>query len=848
MNPRCLSAVSAAAGREITAAEGKDLESKVVNAMRAIAIGDRERWATLPPEARLQEGAQAAAERVLADSAEKQRRVILSAQKAAVLDSFVADANARGLTSLDAVKRTQLFNADGKSRFFSVESQINAIRTDYMRQMLDAFEATEPRLFGLIANKEGIRAFTMELRGEESGSKLAKEGARLFLETAEAMRQRFNAAGGSIGRLDRWGSPQTWRQERVAAAGLDAFVTDWLRWADRSIYTNLDGTLMNDAEMSAFLREAGRTLAQGGINKIEPGSGAGRGNSMIANRGNEARQLHAKDAQSFLEAQAKYGANTLEQVLAGHISSLARDIAMVETYGPNPDATLRLLVDRSAQADADRDPTRTGKIKAEMRYIDNVHSFLAGRREPVASQWLAKFFDDSRQWLIGARLGSSTVTALVDESTLHITARVNGLSHMRLIANELATLNPADRNELAMLRRAGLGLESMTSELNRWGQENLGRSFASRVAETSMRLSRLDALDAARRRALGATIYDALGKLTREHETIGELGREDIGVLKNKGVDETTWQVWRKAETSDWGNGNSHVLEPDAIMRIPDADLAGLGDPQSLREQAVTKLLAHVLEEGQMAVPSPGVTERLMAGAGGARGALGNELYRSLMLFKSFPLAMIRKHWMRASGMETAGGRAAYIASLVIGTTILGAVAQSINNILSGKDPQRLLDPNAKNSELVKNWAAAFLKGGSMGMYGDFLFSSISKNGQNDLFGTLAGPALGLVQESMNVTQGNLIQYLEGKPTHIGAEGVKFVKGLAPAPFSTLWYTKAAMDHLLWQQAAEYLSPGYLSRMQARAQRDFNERFWWQPGAGISTARAPDLTRAIAAQ
>ncbi|MFI4952901.1 MAG: hypothetical protein ACHP7M_07155, partial [Burkholderiales bacterium] len=109
-----------------------------------------------------------------------------------------------------------------------------------------------------------------------------------------------------------------------------------------------------------------------------------------------------------------------------------------------------------------------------------------------------------------------------------------------------------------------------------------------------------------------------------------------------------------------------------------------------------------------------------------------------------------------------------------------------------------------------------------------------------------AGPGLGLAQEAMNVTQGNAIQWAEGKTTNIGAEGTKFVKGLFPG--ASLWYAKAALDHILFQQIAEYLSPGYLWRMQSSAQRNYGERFWWKPGTGLAGVRAPDLGRAVGTQ
>ncbi|MCZ2996023.1 hypothetical protein NYY81_18505, partial [Acinetobacter baumannii] len=61
---------------------------------------------------------------------------------------------------------------------------------------------------------------------------------------------------------------------------------------------------MNDAELTDFLGHAWTTLATGGANKMEPGQAAGNG--MRANRGSESRQIHYKDAESFIAAQKAY--------------------------------------------------------------------------------------------------------------------------------------------------------------------------------------------------------------------------------------------------------------------------------------------------------------------------------------------------------------------------------------------------------------------------------------------------------------------------------------------------------------------------------------------------------------
>nr|WP_225777068.1 hypothetical protein [Pseudomonas sp. Marseille-Q3773] len=77
----------------------------------------------------------------------------------------------------------------------------------------------------------------------------------------------------------------------------------------------------------------------------------------------------------------------------------------------------------------------------------------------------------------------------------------------------------------------------------------------------------------------------------------------------------------------------------------------------------------------------------------------------------------------------------------------------------------------------------------------------------------------------------------------IGARLIQLGKGHLPG--ANLWYTKAATDHMIFLQLQEYFSPGYLNRMLRRAQREFGQSYWWEPGESAPT-RAPDLGAAAA--
>ena len=354
-------------------------------------------------------------------------------------------------------------------------------------------------------------------------------------------------------------------------------------------------------------------------------------------------------------------------------------------------------------------------------------------------------------------------------------------------------------------------------------------------------------MTAARKAAFGATMMDSLGQLVKT-KTFDKLDALDNRILLSKGVTKTDWAVWNLAKLESW-RGNDTMLTPEAVRSIPDADLAKLAaanktTPARLRDQATTRLLGSVLEEVDMAVITPGAREKLLTHGSQARGTLGGELWRSAWLFKSFPLAMIERHVSRGMnwGGEqggTAGGRAKYLIPLVLSTTLLGGMAVEISEILAGRDPKNL-NPWDDPAKAAKFWAQAFFKGGSLGLYGDFIYSEATQHGGGGLSAML-GPVAGLAEEMIGLTQGNLIQAAQGKDTKIGAEVVKAVKGLTPG--ASLWYVKGAADHLFFQQLQNELSPNYLSAMASRARREFNQEYWWEPGKAVPD-RFPNLAAA----
>ena len=212
------------------------------------------------------------------------------------------------------------------------------------------------------------------------------------------------------------------------------------------------------------------------------------------------------------------------------------------------------------------------------------------------------------------------------------------------------------------------------------------------------------------------------------------------------------------------------------------------------------------------------------------------------MQFKSFPIAMITRHWARAlEGRKTAGMEGApliakpgaYSVALVLSSAALGAIVVQAKQMLQGKDPIDVSKP--------KFWAQAFGQGGGMGYATNVLFNDTTQDRSplESFSKLIVGPSFGTAADLYELTKGNIDETLAGKDSHFGAEAIQLIKG--HTPYVNLWYGKSAFEHLLLHNVQEAVSPGYLERVQNKARKDWGQEYYWAPGEAMPE-RAPDLS------
>ncbi len=812
MRNDCINAVSQALGRPLKAGEAQKIEQRIREHKILLANQDRQAYLGMTEAQRLQAAAKGAAEQIKADATKKQQRIGLTILANQRLSDYFERQPGAMIENIDRILAPRF---DGKDHVQGVDTKYRVVYNEYTRSLSDAIESFGPKLLGVIQNDTAMVPVFRELRGTDTGNTEAKAFAKRLSETFEAMRTRFNNAGGMIGKLDDWAHPQTHSSYLVFKAGKPAWVNFILPLLDRSRYTREDGMRLNDVEMGEFLGHAYDSIVYDGVMKKTPGQGGGA--AARANRGREHRQLHFAGADAYLSYHARFAEKSLMATIVGHINQMSRDIALVETLGSNPDLMFRAFLDKAEQ-DAAQAGTAPAQIRKQRGFAERLYDEVAGNGMQPGNETLARWASAVRSYL-NIRLGSAVITSFADDATAIVTARALNMSGTDYLLNQFKALSSDEARRQA--RALGFGLDTALFAIDRFGQENLANGFAAKVSGAVIRASGLSFMTEARRQGFAAMMMHQLGDMVQRYDSLDKLDSGDHSLLLAKGITDADWQIWRQAKPEDW-QGTS-VLTARAILNV-------VADPKAV-QTAADKFQGAILEETGNAIIEPSARERAMTSGRLQPGTVLGELGRSVLQFKSFPITMMTRHWRRMLNDPGKISKAEYTAAMILGTTLMGAVGVQLNELLNGRDPLDMQQPSF--------WGRAALKGGSLGFYGDFIQSQSSQHGTSVLAGML-GPSLGLAEELLNLSQGNIIQALQGEDTHAGAEALRMIKGLTPG--SSLWYAKGALDHLIFQQAQEMVSPGYLRRMEQRAQREFKQRYWWKPGTD-SPERAPEFSK-----
>lgn len=808
MHPNCVLEVAAAIGRTPTKAEIDLFEKGLLSSMREISRTTPQ-WKQMTGQQRLQAAATLAQQTAVQAAAKQAQRrasnLLAQARETQRMRDRAATLAAQGRKN---AHHTALFE-----RMRQIDDYVSGVRNEALSNLVDAIEAVSPRFLGLMDDPASVRAFARAVMDGNASSPEMAKAAKAYTDALESLRNRANEAGADIGQLDYGYLPQPHDAGRVARAGADAWANEVLPLLNRDRYVDAAGNRMGDAEVLDMLRGAWETIATEGRSSRVPGQGGG--GSRASRFDDKHRAIHFKDADSYLDYLTKYGRGSMLAGISGHVGQMAKNIGMMEEFGANPNATYRMLKDVAEQAD-----NATGARAAwhEFATLDMVWDTLNGTTAQPVSPKLAQFFQGVRNFVTATKLQGVMLSSITDAPLQVLVAKSSGIpmgEAMGSLFKGFGKGNKAQAHDLA------LGMDEISGEMARWHADNLAQGWTSKLANTTMKLTLVEAWTNSLRRGYALTLSRAL---ERHRQTAwAALDEGSRRRLESGGVTEADWKIWQQAQAQ------GGMLTKDGIRAIPGISAADAN-------RAASRLLGYLDAEARTAVLAPDLTTRASLQQGTKAGTLGGEILRSMMLFKSFPMAVVDKHLRRLRNIPTAQGKAAYSVAMLTSLQLFGAVALQLKDIAAGKDPRDMTSG--------KFWAAAAAQGGGLGIFGDLLYTGLggqTRGGQAN-WTSFAGPVFGTGLDAADLILGNAGKAMQGKKTDVGADTLRFVKG--NTPFINLWYARAAIDHLVVHDLQEQLSPGYLRRMRQRARKDWGQDYWWRPGDKLPE-RAPDASAAV---
>ncbi len=782
------------------------------------------------------EAKKAFGESLRADEAQRLRVEQLSAAAQSAIYSDLRRF-ARLAGKADIVKAAYALFENFGSGYQSFRSIRNALLSQSLTEMNDFMHAFRRGASMKRMNRPLLDDVVRGLFGENV-SEVAKALGQSWSNVAEKLRSQFNAAGGHIARLEDWAVPQRHDASAMLAAGFDkwrAYIEPKLDW-DR-IKRPVTGLAVPEAQRGDLLKGVYDSIVTDGWNRREP-TRQSFGKGALYNQRDDARFLHFKDADSWLGYARDFGQGSPYAALVDHVSGLTKDIALMKRFGPNPAAMIEWLK-QSIESEAAKYKleapsmfnggaklTTNFDVKKSAYMLDGFYDAARGSSMPFSRTGAS--LEMFRNVQYGAKLGSAVIVHATTNPIIQAMGRyLQGHSLLTVPLDMMKGFTRGQADE------AGLILEDAMSHLEQGAREQSAWMKAREVSrwlpQITSHWSGLDAVAAASRRSAFMGQMTTYGKLAGK--SFEELPARVRDGLQGFGVESALWDRMRKGSPYD-PESRAPMLRPQDINDA-EAALAYRGLLHMQTEAMVPSSNMHVQAATAFANRSP----------------LGREVVKSALQFKSGFMATLMLTQFQAiqreltrNGMAAAG---AYLGTAVIALMAGGMLTLQLKSLRDGKD-LRAMDPTTKDG--LASWGHAFLTGGALGIYGDFISSELSSY-DHSLLSTLAGPTVtGLndIAGGATVAAQRGYAWAMGTKAPAGSEGRDVVKALRNNTplLSTHWALRAAFNRVILDQLAYMADPKAHQAMRAQEQRikkDTNQGMYWPPGA-LTPDRLPQFT------
>lgn len=696
---------------------------------------------------------------------------------------------------------------------------VDTVREDIWARLASMFggamEKYAPGLTGVSREQvASARNLIREVFGVSTGDNTAASAAKAWGDIKTYSEDRARMAGRNFEPNENWRVPQPWNGEQVRKVPLEEFKRDFRDALDAGGISRLwdrdTGNPAAAARTDFILDRAYRDIVTTGSS------------------GTFSREMRTFEfapgeagAEAWLKLQAKYGVgDNIFGMLTGHMRSMATEIALAEVIAPNHRAAIAAMMpvlrERAAQLQGVKrlNPTRIFESPA---MVQRTYDVLNGRANAIEGHLVSGVMGGLRSLSTAAQLKNAVISAVPGDSvTSLMAASYNGMPAGRLLNGVVRELARGGKESRALAARMNLvahGAMDFSHGYRFFQDQIAGPAQLRWLATTMIRAQGLAAWTDLMKRVFTMEFMGHLADHAGQDAlTLSRTNRPLYRFLQRYGISRAEWDTLRKGS-------------------VLDVDGARFLDTSAMADQALAeKLRTAVIQERRFAVLEPDARIRAITTGGLPQGTFVGELARNAFLFKSFSLTMAATHMMRLATQDSAAGMIKYGLPFVILHMLAGAAAMQAKTILAGKDPQAMGEP--------KFWLQALAQGGGLGIYGDLLNSAYTRTGRSPVV-EFAGPVLAMGEDLARLTAAQSRKAAEGKDTTFGAELTRVGRRYTPGT----WYTKLAIDRLLWDQIQTAVDPDYrgsFRRIEQRARQETGQRFWFSPGQ-TTPNRAPAI-------
>jgi hypothetical protein len=650
------------------------------------------------------------------------------------------------------------------------------------------------------------------------GMKEAQEAAKVFTKYQEIARLMQNDAGAWIGKLPGWIVRQSHDMFRIRRAGREAWKQTILPKLDPKTFDGVDN-------VDEYLNSVWSGLSTGEHYKEKGAQDwltGFKGPANIAKKASQERSLHFKSADDWFAYNEAFGSSSLLEGVIFGLKRAADNTALMRTWGTNPEAAFLADLTQLKQQASKRGDAKTVEklngllVRSEFDQITGIANI------PGRPSW-AIIGAGTRAILAMAKLGGAVLSSIPDIAVSAGSLSHNGIRLTEAWGNSLKDVvrgrgNVKER-EVADLLAAGID-GFLGSIMSRFSAQD---SLPGRMAKLQNRFFRANLLSWwTDSKATGAGLILARNLARNSSKSFDGLDEGLRVSLQRFDIGPKEWAVLSKVDTKVLGD--IRYLTPDAVQALPDDVIAPLAKGegpkaiQRAKDDLEIALRSYYAEEVSNAITMGGARERAMITFGTKPGTGIGEAVRFVMQFKLYPVTFLSRH----AGRELHRPSVAGAVHLIVATTALGYLSMTAKELAKGREPRK---PETAG-DYFKLLGAAMQQGGGLGIYGDFLFGEFNRFG-GGLWESNLGPAAGTIGEVFRA-------FSEFKEGDVKQGGTALARvGLSNAPFLNLFYTKAALDYSVIYQLQEWMSPGYLRRMENRIAKENDQRFIVPPSSAI---------------